>query len=702
MRALLVAAMFILPVAGAVSLGPEIQIIQQPAQTTTGNATLSVEENQADSLVELAKLGDINGDGRDDLLLIENRFGDDAYTLAAHVTARSGANLDQVLWSYASADTEDAYAVGADDLDGDGIHDVWVLVASGGSSSYTSLGVLAASHYAFAFDDKATFNLLNGKTGKVQAKIDVRFDYEYQSTSAFAVAAFLSLSQSNMGYSNIRSLPPGLLGTVYGGYASHRASAFAGIVYESVSIYDEDAEVEGYTPDGTRLFRQEFNDPLRVVNGAALADFDGDGRMDAAVIDSLDLMAATASQTGLHAYQPVLQVLGQGGEVWRQELDMAAEVLGMWQVGDVDGDGAADLALYTLPMPGPSLELTLRSQIFSGKTGAILGDYASASAIRIVVPFGDVDGDEASEMLWLGVSDLFSSTADVGVSDAGMEPRWTVAWDAENDWLEGPFLAPDEGGLDFTGVAGPDLLMFRNIEGSIHWVWEGEFDGNDITYTQYMEIDPYRFTFEMIEGADGTVAWSLPIQDNFALFACGDGDGRGGEDLCSFRIVGNATDLNLGNLPKLSLYFDVYSGETGQVLFSQLLRSPQTIPLKYDGLLSVGAVDLGDLDGDGGAEWGVVLSEEPRVSDDSRKAPDMTWYVFSLSPATPVLSANNAPAPAGTKSLAPPAGNASLAAPETKALAAAASETESKGTPGVALIPVLAACLVAARRKRRA
>lgn len=647
-----------------------------------------------DTYLEFVALGDADGDGRGDILQVEETYTDDGSSM--RLVAHPGSDPTRDLWTLSS--DEDRF-VPMPDLDGDGVADVARITSAGTGDSVGAPVPAVGSVYRSSFDFTGDYEFLSGVDLHAMGTVSV--GQHLESTDAFLYAPFVGgvwAWRQNYVFSSLGLRDVGTVTLAQDSWNWTAAWPLLPVGGPGVEQQDDDISVAGYAvPDGHQLYARTFAHPARTSASTypARADLDGDGVTDAAVADLLDLATpAQSAGLGVHLYKPTYMAFGAKGDLWSVERDPILDLYGPIPVGDLDGDGAIDLEV---------LEVTLDAMttlLLSGRSGTILGQHGDANIVSMVVALGDADLDGDDEGLYVAYGD--GDTAQLGSSGADLAPTWTTTI-AEGDQVIGPGLARDEGSINFTGDAGVDVVLLRGLKGDIDS--DIERDNEAKAWTASMAIDPYHFTWEVLEGSSGKVAWSAEQGDVYNAVDCGDIDGRGGADLCLALIQGESQDLINGRLAGARLSLKVLAGEDGATLLDQELRGPASTPLGDVGRLSVEISPMGDLSGDGADDLAVAIGTVPTHGNGTRiPAPATSWYFLSLDAGQRDLAASNAAGDVGPIVIAPPGETASaLPEPDAAATLAAGVKGKDKGAPAPAMT-LLAAALAAAAlvRRRRA
>ncbi len=315
--------------------------------------------------------------------------------------------------------------------------------------------------------------------------------------------------------------------------------------------------------DGRRLSQlsDQPSSPSYFMQTVALGDIDGDGCDDFAV-------SAFAGQDPIQFpfeldHGRVLVFSGKAGKLlWRREgLDAGLFSFSLADVGDVDGDGARDIAVGSPPAPHKGTIPVATGHVFvlSGRTGAtILNVHEDSQELDFgttVESAGDLNRD--------GVPDIaiVAQVPRAGWVPSPLaslpKPRMTLVSgrdgsilassraefaDSGNRWTEGTCITALHGGFDFDGDGVPDLLSGPWSRDKSAEIRSGA-DGRVLQRFDHPPIEPY-------EGNDfGDFGSTVDVIDDI------DGDG-----LPDVLIGQHALALPLGQLACLH----VYSSRTGK------------------------------------------------------------------------------------------------------------------------------------------
>jgi methionine salvage enolase-phosphatase E1 len=443
----------------------------------TGNFETLWEESDDVDFTHALIAGDLDGDGLDDVLVIQHKFDEETNTEMGIITAKRGINGTD-LWNDEVAISNgycwiDGYPAG--DLDGDGLDDVLVNIHT--------------------YDDTT-----RTETGQVIAKRGYDGERLWDE----------SVSASN-GYCGIWAMPDGDLD-----------GDGLDDVLVNIYIYNDTTRTEtgqviakrGY--DGEHLWDESVsvsNGYCR-IDGYPAGDLDGDG-LDDVLVNIYTYNDTTDTATG-----QVIAKRGYDGEhLWDESVSVSNGYCEIWAMpdGDLDGDGLDDVLVNIHTYDDTTRTETGQVIAKRGYDGEHLWDEsvsASNGYCEIwAMPDGDLDGDGLDDVL-VNIR-TYDDTTDTAtgqvIAKRGYdgEHLWDESVSASNGycWIDGyPTGDLDGDGLDdvlvnihayddTTRTATGQVIAKRGYDGEHLWdesvkvsnghcdIWampDGDLDGDDL------------------------------------------------------------------------------------------------------------------------------------------------------------------------------------------------------------------------------
>ncbi|MGH1342789.1 MAG: VCBS repeat-containing protein [Nannocystales bacterium] len=308
-----------------------------------------------------------------------------------------------------------------------------------------------------------------------------------------------------------------------------------------------------------------------------LGDIDGDGFADLAAIDSHeDGMGAASSRATLSVH------LGAPGgptteSVQQIEYEPNSSSPRLFAAGDVDGDGLADALVYA----GAPVSLRLHRGSAVGLETTEVWSRPRDGASRLPAT-GDLDGDGDVDIAVVGSSGGPSSL-EVFIQDGGTLPDTAdIVVEASNEQWGVPFTAPD-----IEGDGSAELFVLARGAGGASWVnlvrWSGMPSAGPAAPDQVISLD------ELAGEPLPRLAEIVGLLDHqVAIAADFDGDGRGDVAVPLWReeapaemlvLYGGADGLSGGR----SWRFVSPTGPTGNA-YSYFGRSSAAGDLNGDGI----------------------------------------------------------------------------------------------------------------------
>lgn len=579
--------------------------------------------------VDLLPLGDVDGDGRADLLrldLIRPPSNDEDGVERFLARALSGADFGKVLWTHEAPEGH-----GLDswyDVNGDGVLDL-IQGTYGGSSTSDFLDAIVVGQSRVDFQFTGDLTILSGTDLSMLLRLET--DSSIRWNDVYADPLYVDeVAQNSTG------LYLGGANLILEG-RTQRESQTASAMVASASTSDVDAILRFHPVGGTTttIF---FAADDRLASTPITPDLDGDGRLDFVVLDSLVRQGASVTGAPLRIIEPsVVAYTSDGNLLWRRDFPLlTGDVMQPVVLGDLDGDPGDEIAV-TLRTSAPGQTSTYELHVLAGGSGATKTQRTGPLPMSLR-PLGDIDGDGLEEALW---TDFSKEVPVVHVVGLDLESRWSTPSD---DALLFSNDGPGRRMVDWTGDGKGDIVFGREFDGgySIRVTCSNSNCNTDISY------DTYQFKLDVLL-ADGSTAWTQAFQGLLNFQDLPDLDGRGGYDFAVVHVAGDNKTIAKGDLRGSTVTLEVFAGEDGKSLLRVVLRDLDRA-IERDGLPQVGLVALGDLDGRPGSELGVGLVDQSADYEDrSKEGIRQDWTIYSLAAGKPIakLAAPKAAAEAG-------------------------------------------------------
>lgn len=427
----------------------------------------------------IAALGDVDGDGMDDLGLLEPNYGVYGSTALGQVTVHLGASGGPATTADASYQGDPSVGIGAlagvGDLDGDGYDDVGI-----GMDGVFAGVMMGAASPSLTLDHTWEAEDWYDDLGDSLAGGD--FDGDGYGDLAYALQdGGLGLSFGGSG--GIAETPDEVLAAADLGVSSLTEDLFGlgdldGDSYDDLLVFDATSLLVVFGGSTLGASTQSFSSTTPSISSwvyekgreAQAGDFDGDGYLDVAYNEDLgsgqgQVVVRLGSSSGLGAAH--LTVSGTA----------SAQLLGAdLSVADFNADGYDDL-LFLADESGSTLGTTGTALYYyagssSGLSGSpsLLDPGVSCTFLETV---GDVDGDGYPDALCTGplrTTQLFDGGVS-GVSVGGAGPT--------GRYYNGVLDVVSLGDLDADGYA--DFGIIHSLSGTLD-LYRGSSAGPEISY----------------------------------------------------------------------------------------------------------------------------------------------------------------------------------------------------------------------------
>ncbi len=409
--------------------------------------SFSADQANIDFGLRVANVGDVDGDGIDDIIVGANEAGD-TLTRPGQAYVYSGADGSEIYrFTGGGAIERFGFTVAGGDVNNDGFSDIIIGTLYGSSPQASDAG---AVHVFSGLDSSLLYHIVSGSSA----------DQFSQS-----LAGHVDINQDGFD-----DFIVGAIGVDSGGIDAGRVTVYSGIDGSAMHVFDGDVP-------GT-MFGW-------AVSGAG--DVNGDGVTDIAVGNPQAASLAGLAYVYSGADGVLLHTLSSGGEASR----LGESVAG---VGDINGDGFDDILVgAALTVGAGGSNGVGRTYLFSGFDGSILGSVDGEHEGDLfgtsVANTGDLNQDGVNDFAVgaPGSDQMGNSSGRVYVySGSDFELIYLFSGDTAIEYL-GSALAF---GGDHNGDGEPDLIagaVFSNagaFQGGSAYVFsladsDGDFVPND-------------------------------------------------------------------------------------------------------------------------------------------------------------------------------------------------------------------------------
>jgi len=364
--------------------------------------------------------GDLDGDGLDDVIVIESEYDETADTETAKIIAKIG-KTGMPLWeesvNAAGEDNSDIFAVQTDDLDGDGLTDVIVIesiydgvtetarvIAKQGNS-----GTLLWEESVNA-DGKDNSNIDAGSAGDLNGDglgdiivIESIYDCAANTTTAKVIATvgntgtYLWEESVNANGKDNCDIDAKSAGDLDG-------DGFGDIIVIE-SIYNGATDTttarviakKGNT--GTHIWEETVNADGKDncdIDAERAGDLDGDGFVDVIVRERKSNEALFTSTMSVIAKKGI-----DGTHMWEESVTSMVPYIYVLPAGDLDGDGLHDVIVSEIKVDEVTFTATMCVIAKKGSNGVSLWDESvSGTGSHIfALSAGDLDGDGLDDVI---------------------------------------------------------------------------------------------------------------------------------------------------------------------------------------------------------------------------------------------------------------------------------------------------------------
>ncbi len=410
-------------------------------------------------------LGDADGDGRDDVVLMTVLKGGEG---TIRYQALASGQADKVLWEFET--DRDAYAYIVGDVDEDGVLDLQRLTEGESSESGDGYG---------SQESTADVAILSGKDLSEMANLQVtsRSTYSYTEPEPLPVGRATQSDSYAFEYLTDLDERAGLARMTFRFEFSQSQDRIGPVSTSADSSFNHSMAAAILAPDGSPVW--SF-DEAGMTFDTDEVDATGDGVADAVVRTSDDLDASYsygivpfvdpprpppgvpdlfgAEEKPRAPFEVRLLDGADGKPAWSLTLGNAS-FAGTWWLGDVYGEGPV-LFVYTIDLA--SSGITERSLLVNGATGAILRELDGLS----LHPLGDANGDGKDDVLAFGHGD---DEVELVAKDGELNELWTLEVPAGEDDDFALLDLDGDGVLDVTRVSKGNLTVFSGTTGEAAW-----------------------------------------------------------------------------------------------------------------------------------------------------------------------------------------------------------------------------------------
>ncbi|MDP3392399.1 FG-GAP-like repeat-containing protein [Sediminibacterium sp.] len=528
----------------------------------------------------LAAIGDLNGDGKQDIAVSNNGSS----FVSVFQNTSSGNNIISFASKvdFASAGSTRSVAIG--DLDGDGMPD---LAAASGANSFISVfrnTVIPSTPPPII----TSFTPLSAKPGDVVTITGTNFNTTPANNIVFFGATRATVTASTATQLTV-TVPAG---ATYGPITELNTGS-------SLAAYSLSNFNPIYSPAKTEITTTDFSPRVDFAAGTspaavAIGDLDGDGKPDMVVLNRISNLVSVYRSTSTSGS------IVSGSFADKVDFTTGTDPRSI-AIGDLDGDGKPDLAVANQTSKSVSV---LRNTSTSGSIGsgsfAAKVDFATGANAPNHVAINDLDGDGKLDLVVAGGS-VLRNTSTIG----------TVSFAAKQDFNTGTGAFSVVIG-DLDGDGKPDLAVtnfsstsvsvFRNIStsGTVSFATKvdfptgaqprtiaiGDLDGDGKPDLAVSNQGTASVSVLRNISTSGTVnfatKYDLTTGNTPISLAIGDLDGDGKPDLA----VTNYTQSSLSVFRNISTIGSIGSGSFADKVDFTSLANPYF-------------VTIGDLDGDG-------------------------------------------------------------------------------------------------------